>query len=71
MKFFVLKSLSATEVHEKILSSSKESASLYPTVRRWVLKFERGRTSVKDEPRSGRPKTASRPEIIQGIHDIV
>lgn len=64
MKFFVLESLSATEVHEKILS-------LYPTVRRWVLKFERGRTSVKDEPRSGRPKTASRPEIIQRIHDIV
>ncbi|CAF5196552.1 unnamed protein product, partial [Rotaria sp. Silwood1] len=28
-------------------------------------------TSVEDEPRSGRPKSATTPEIIEQVYDIV
>jgi len=71
IKFFVLEGLSATEIHTKMVSVLKESAPSFPTVHRWVLEFKRGRTSVEDEPRSGRPKTATTPEIIEQVHNIV
>ena len=57
IKFFVLEGLSATEIHTKMVKVLKESAPSFPTVHRWVLEFKRGRTSVEDEPRSGRPKS--------------
>ncbi|XP_066270858.1 histone-lysine N-methyltransferase SETMAR-like [Branchiostoma lanceolatum] len=31
----------------------------YSTVKKWVANFKRGKESVKDDPRSGRPKTAT------------
>ena len=68
IKFFVLEGLS---VHTKMVKVLKESAPSFPTVHRWVLEFKRGRTSVEDEPRSGRPKSATTPEIIEQVFDIV
>ena len=38
----------------------------YDTVRRWKKKFESGVESIKNAPKSGRPKSASRTEIIEG-----
>ena len=37
----------------------------------WVNEFKRGRTSTKDEHRSGRPVEVSTPEMIDKIHDMV
>lgn len=71
IKFFVLEGLSATEIHAKMVKVLKDSAPSFPTVHRWVLEFKRGRTSVEDEPRSGRPKTATTSEIIEQIHNMV
>ena len=45
-----------------------------PTIRRverWVAEFKRGRTSLKDDPREGRPKSASTPETIAKIQDLI
>ena len=36
----------------------------YDTVRRWKNKFESGVESIKNAPKSGRPKFASRKEIV-------
>ena len=36
----------------------------YDTVRRWKKKFESGVESIKNAPKSGRPKSASRKEIV-------
>ncbi|CAH2100850.1 unnamed protein product [Euphydryas editha] len=41
------------------------------TEKRWVAEFKRGRTSLEDDPRQGRPKTATTPEIVEKIQDIV
>lgn len=71
IKFFVLEGLSATEIHTKMVKVLKESAPSFPTVHRWVLEFKRGRTSIEDDPRSGRPKTATTPEIIEQVHNMV
>ena len=44
---------------------------LYDTVRRWKKKFESGVESIKNAPKSGRPKSASRKEIVSKIKEII
>ena len=43
----------------------------YDTVRRWKKKFESGVESIKNAPKSGRPKSASREEIVFKIKEII
>ena len=43
----------------------------YDTVRRWKKKFESGVESIKNAPKSGRPKSASRKEIVPKIKEII
>ena len=43
----------------------------YDTVRRWKKKFESGVDSIKNAPKSGRPKSASRKEIVSKIKEII
>ena len=44
---------------------------VYDTVRRWKKKFESGVESIKNAPKSGRPKSASRKEIVSKIKEII
>jgi transposase len=41
------------------------------TVRRWKTKFESGVECIKNAPKSGRPKPASRNEIVSKIKNII
>ena len=43
----------------------------YDTVRRWKNKFESGVESIKNASKSGRPKSASRKEIVSKIKEII
>ena len=43
----------------------------YDTVRRWKKKFESGVESIKNAPKSSRPKSASRKEIVSKIKEII
>ena len=43
----------------------------YDTVQRWKKKFESGVESIKNAPKSGRPISASRKEIVSKIKDII
>ena len=43
----------------------------YDTVRRWKKKFESGVESIKNAPKSGWPKSASRKEIVSKIKEII
>ena len=43
----------------------------YDTVRQWKKKFESGVQSIKNARKSGRPKSASRKEIISKIKEII
>ena len=43
----------------------------YDTVRRWKNKFESGVVSIKNAPKSGRPKFASPKEIVLKIKKII
>ena len=43
----------------------------YDTVRWWKKKYESGVESIKNAPKSGRPKSASRKEIVSKIKEII
>ena len=43
----------------------------YDTIRRWKKKFDSGVESIKNAPKSGRPKSASRKEIVSKIKEII
>ena len=43
----------------------------YGTVRRWKNKFESGVESIKNAPKSGRPKFVCRKEIVSKIKEII
>ena len=43
----------------------------YDTVRQWKKKFESGVESIKNAPKSGRPKSASRKEIVSKTKEII
>ena len=42
----------------------------YDTVRRWKQKFESSVKFIKNAPKSGRPKSASRKEIVFKLKEI-
>ena len=55
----------------EISTSFGPSCVSYDTVRRWKKKFESGVESIKNAPKSGRPKSASRKEIVSKIKEII
>ena len=71
IKYFVLKGLSPTEIKNEINSTLGESAPSFSTIKKWAAEFKRGRTSIEDDDRSGRPCTATSDEIIGKIHNAV
>ena len=71
IEYLFKKGLAGQEIHNDMVNVLGESAPSYATVKNWVAEFKRGRTSLEDEPREGRPKTASTSENIEKIHEIV
>ncbi|CAG9839714.1 unnamed protein product [Diabrotica balteata] len=53
------------------LSANKDSLPSISTVERWITEFKRRRKSLEDDPRGGRPKTATTSVIVEKIQDIV
>ena len=47
------------------------SAPSYAQVKFWVEEFKRGRTSLEDEARSGRPLDATDEEMCKKVRDLV
>ena len=54
-----------------IRSSYGDSSPSFSTIKKWAAEFKRGRTSLEDDPREGRTKSATTPEIIEQVHDMV
>ena len=70
IKFFVKEGLMPNEIHSKFIKVYGESSPSFSTIKKWAAEFKRGRTCLEDDPREGRPKSAT-PEIIEQVHDIV
>jgi len=43
----------------------------FSTIKKWAAEFKRGCTCLEDDPREGRPKSATTPENIEQVHDMI
>ena len=66
-----MKGLKGSEIFEELKNVLGESALSHAAVKNWVAEFKRGRTSVHDEYRSGRPKSVTTPEMISKVHEMI
>jgi len=48
-----------------------DKAPSYSTVKKWYNEFNRGRSSLQDEFREGRPKSAVTPENIDAVRELI
>lgn len=71
IKFLFLEGVAPKQIHERLLKVYKDSSPSIRTVERWVAAFKSGHTSLEDDPREGRPKSASTPENIAKIQDMI
>ena len=69
-KFFVKEGLTPNEIHSKFVKFYGDSSPSFSTIKKWAAEFKRGRTGLEDDPREGRPKSATTPEIIEIIEII-
>jgi histone-lysine N-methyltransferase SETMAR len=70
-KFSVKEGLTPNKIHSKYMKVYGNSSLSFTTIKKWAAEFKRGRTSLEDDPREGRPKIATAPEIIEQVHDVV
>ena len=64
IKFFVKEGLTPKEIHSKFKNVYGDSSPSFSTIKKWAAEFKRGHTSLEDDPRVGRPKSATTPEIV-------
>jgi transposase len=65
IKFFVKEGLTPNEIYSKFIKVYGDSSPSFSTIKKWAAEFKRGRTSLEDGPREGRPKS------IAGINVLV
>ena len=71
IKLFVKEGLTPNEIHLKFIKVYGDSTPLFSTIKKWAAEFKRGRTSLEDDPREGRSKSATPPEIIEQADDML
>jgi histone-lysine N-methyltransferase SETMAR len=71
IKFLVKEGLTPKKINSKFRKVCGDSSPSFSTIKKWAAEFKRGRTSLEDDPREGRPKSATTPEIIEQVRDMV
>ena len=59
IEFLIKEEILAAEIHQRLQRAYGSVCMGMSSVRRWVKHFKDGNTSIQDQPRSGRPWTAS------------
>ena len=71
IRYLYLKDKTGKEIHGELADVYGSSAPSYAQVKFWVEEFKRGRTSLEDEARSGRPLDATDEEMFKKVRDLV
>ena len=71
IRYFYLKGKTDKEINGELTDVYGSCAQSYAQVKFWVGEFKRGRTSLEDEARSGRPLDATDEEMCKKVRDLV
>jgi len=71
IRFLFLEGKSRSEIKERLDAVYGDSSPSIVTLKNCFNEFQRGRTSVFDEPLPGAPKTATTEDKVTKIHDLV
>ena len=61
----------AADIHHRLQRVYEDVCVGASSVRQWVKHFKDGRTSIQDEPHSGRPRTASTEANKKRVDEII
>ena len=71
IRFLAAEGVKPSEVYRRMSAQYGSSCLNQRNVYKWIGIFKEGRTSIKDEPRLGRPSDVSTPEIQQAENDLI
>ena len=71
IRYLYLKGKTGKEIHGELAYVYVSSGPSYAQVKFWVGEFKRGRTSLEDETRAGRPLDATDEEMCKKVRDLV
>ena len=71
IEFLVKEEIPAAEIHQRLQRAYRSVCMGASSVRRWVKHFKDGNTSIQDQPRSGRPRTASTERNKERVDEII
>ncbi|KAG5342870.1 SETMR methyltransferase, partial [Acromyrmex heyeri] len=71
IRFLFLNGKTCEEIKTKLDAVYGNSSPSMTTVRYWFNEFKRGRSSVFDEERPGRPADVITEEIVEKVHDMI
>ena len=71
IRFLFLEWKSRREIKDLLDAVYEDSSPSMGTVKNWFNEFQRGCTSVFDEPRPGAPKTVTTEDNVKKINDLV
>jgi transposase len=71
IEFLVKEYIPAAEIHRRLQRAYRSVCMGASSVTRWVKHFKDENTSIQDEPRSGRPRTASTERNKERVNEII
>ena len=71
IKFLTMEGAKAKEIHRRMADVYGDSSPKYSTVAKWSAEFKRGRDSLEDDPRPGRPADVISQEMIDRVERLV
>ena len=70
IQYLYLKGKKGMEIHFELTDVYESSAPAYAQVKFWVGEFKRGRISLEDEARSGRPLDVTYEAMCKKVRDL-